>query len=253
MISLTSVCLVTYTIASAIVGVRLLVRASRSRGVPELLAGLSYVGAPALGYPIAIVSSQLPDRAIAVPLYIVGEILLVSGCCCFLVFTVKVFRPGTGWAMTMAWIGSAILVASGFGITRAFVSYTDPVQVTTHARAPLAAMVGVLALSYVWTALEGFRYYRMMRKRMTLGLADAVVTNRFLLWTFSGLTSVAWISVSAIMLAVGYNLATNPINVSATCAGGILNTVFLVLIFMPPAAYTRWLTRSARAPELATV
>ena len=117
---------------------------------------------------------------------------------------------------------------------------------------PLAAMVAVLALSYVWTALEGLRYYRMMRKRMTLGMADAVVTNRFMLWTCSGLTSVAWISVSALMLAAGENLATNPVNVGVTCAGGIANTVFLVLIFMPPASYVRWVQRSARAPELAT-
>jgi hypothetical protein len=64
---------------------------------------------------------------------------------------------------------------------------------------------------------------------------------------------VAWISYAALMLAAGENLARNPVNVSVTCAGGIANTVFLVLIFMPPAAYTRWVERSARAARLATV
>jgi len=252
MASISLIGLVVYTIASAIVGVRLLIRANRSHGVPELLAGLSYVGAPALGYPLAIVSSQLTNRALATPMYLVGETSLVFGCCCFLFFTVKVFRPGASWALTLAGIGSVILVASGVGIVYSWLAYTDPAEVTAHARLPLAAMVGVLLLSYVWTALEGFRYYRMMRKRMALGMADAVVTNRFLLWTLSGVTSMAWISVSAIMLALGYNLARNPINVSVTCAGGIVNTVFLVLIFMPPTAYTRWVTRSARSPQLAT-
>jgi hypothetical protein len=253
MASLSLICLAVYTVASGVVGVRLLMRASRSRGLPELLAGLSYVGAPALGYPMAIISSQLPNRAIAVPMYVAGEILLVSGCCCFLFFTVKVFRPGVGWALWMAGIGSAFMVYSGIGITQAFVSYTDAAEVTAHARTPLAVMVGVLLLSYVWTALEGLRYYRMMRKRMMLGLADAVVTNRFLLWTLSGLISTAWISFSAVLLAAGENLARNPLNVSVTCAGGVANTVLLVLIFMPPASYTRWLARSARAPQLATV
>ena len=221
--------------------------------MPELLAGLSYVGAPALGYPLAIVSSQIPNRAVAVPMYVVGEVLLVFGCCCFLFFTVKVFRPSASWANAMACLGSLILVASGVGILHSFIAYENAAEITAHARLPLAGMVGVLALSYVWTALEGLRYYRMMRKRMALGLADAVVTNRFLLWTLSGLTSVAWISFSALMLAVGENLARNMANVSVTCAGGIANTVLLVLIFMPPAAYTRWVERSARAGQLATV
>jgi len=101
--------------------------------------------------------------------------------------------------------------------------------------------------------LEGMRYYRMMRKRMALDLADAVVTNRFLLWGFSGLTSLAWISVSAFFLAIGANLGTDPIPVTVTSAGGILNTVLMVLIFMPPAAYVRWVERSARSGALATV
>jgi hypothetical protein len=252
MASISLMGLVVYTLASAVVGVRLLIRANRSHGVPELLAGLSYVCAPALGYPLAIVSSALTNRAIATPMYLVGETSLVFGCCCFLFFTVKVFRPSASWALSLAWLGSAVLVGSGIGIVRSWLGYTDPTEITAHARLPLAAMVAVLALSYVWTALEGGRYYRMMRKRMALGMAEPVVTNRFLLWTLSGLTSMAWISFTAVMLALGYNLARNPVNVSVTCAGGLANTVFLVLIFMPPAAYTRWVNRSARAPQLAT-
>jgi hypothetical protein len=252
MASLSLICLVVYTLASGVVGVRLLLRARRSRGLPELLAGLSYVGAPALGYPLAVVASQLPNRAIAVPMYTAGEVLLVFGCCCFLFFTVTVFRASARWANAMAWLGSGVLVCAGVGILHAFIAYQNAAEITAHARLPLSAMVAVLALSYVWTALEGLRYYRMMRKRMALGLADAVVTNRFLLWTLSGLTSVAWISYSALMLAAGENLARNAANVSVTCAGGVLNTLFLVLIFMPPAAYTRWVERSARASQLAT-
>jgi len=250
--NLSLICLIVYTIASGVVGVRLLQRARRSRGLPELLAGTSYVTAPALGYPLAIVASQLPNRVIAVPMYVLGEALLLFGCCCFLFFTMKVFRPGAGWAMWTAWLGTAVLVWSGIGITHSFIAYDKAAEITAHARAPLSGMVAVLALSYVWTALEGLRYYRMMRKRMALGLAEAVVTNRFLLWTLSGLTSLAWISYAALMLAAGENLARNPVNVSVTCAGGIANTVFLVLIFMPPAAYTRWVERSARAARLAT-
>jgi hypothetical protein len=253
MASFSLIGLVIYTVASGIVGVRLLLRARRSHGLPELLAGLSYIGAPAIGYPLAIVSSQLPNRAVATPLYVIGETLLVFGCCCFLFFTVKVFRPSAFWAMALAALGSAILCWSGVRIVHAWLIHTDPVEVSAHAKFPLALMVGVLLLSYVWTAMEGLRYYRMMRKRMALGMADAVVTNRFLLWTFSGLTSVGWMGFSALMLAAGENLATNPVNVAVTCMGGLLNTVFLLLIFMPPGSYLRWVQRTAAGPALATV
>lgn len=253
MAGLSLICLVAYTVVSGVVGVRLLMRASRSRGVPELLAGLAYIGAPALGYPMAIVASLLPRGGIAIPMYVIGEILLVSGCCCFLFFTVTVFRPNVRWATVMAYVGSAVLVYSGVGVTHSFLAYDNATEITAHARLPLAGMVGTLLLSYVWTALEGLRYWRMMRKRMALGLAEPVVTNRFFLWTCSGLLSTAWISFSAILLALGENLARNPVNVTVTCLAGLANSVLLVLIFMPPAAYTRWIERSARAPQLATV
>src|SRR5262245_52830985 len=113
MAGLSLICLVAYTVVSGVVGVRLLIRPRRSHGLPELLAGLAYIGAPALGYPMAIVASAMPHEGIAIPMYVVGEILLVSGCCSFLFFTVTVFRPNAAWAKVMAWIGSAILVYSG--------------------------------------------------------------------------------------------------------------------------------------------
>ncbi len=253
MAGLSLICLVAYTVVSGVVGVRLLMRAHRSHGLPELLAGLAYIGAPALGYPMAIVASQLPHRGIAIPMYVIGEILLVSGCCCFLFFTVTVFRPGVGWAKGMAWLGSLVFAYSGWGVTHSFMTYEDALEITAHARMPLAAMVGILMLSYIWTGLEGLRYWRMMRKRMALGLADPVVTNRFFLWTVSGFMSTAWISFSAVLLAMGENLARNPVNVTVTCISGLANSMLLVLIFMPPAAYTRWIERSARNPQLATV
>jgi len=243
--------LVIYTVASGVVGVRLLLRARKSHGVPELLAGISYLAAPAIGYPLAVMAPQVPNRAVGVPMHMAGEFGVVFGCCCFLFFTVKVFRPGAVWASTLAWLGSAILVWSGVSIVMAFTSYTDPVEVVAKTQLPLSWMVGILLLSYIWIAYEGFRYYRMMRKRMTLGMADGVVTNRFLLWTLSGLTSTSWISVAVFMLATHQSL-TNPINVFATCLGGIVNTVLLVLIFMPPGSYVRWVQRLSQAPQLAT-
>ena len=36
--------------------------------------------------------------------------------------------------------------------------------------------------TFAWTSSEALRYYGLMRRRFALGLADAVVVNRFLIW-----------------------------------------------------------------------
>ena len=250
MIAISLLCLVAYSIASCVVGAKLLVRARGSHGVPELLAGLTYLCAPGLGYPLQIVSMQIPNRGVSIAMNATGEALLVFGCSCFLFFTVRVFRPEARWAAWSAGLGAIALVYGGVGTQLALITYPDPAESLAHARMPGAAVLSVLALVWGWTALEGLRYYRMMRKRMALGLADAVVTNRFLLWGLNGLTSVGWLSVSISMFAAGVNLATNPVVVATTSGGGVANTVFLLLIFMPPTAYTRWVERSARGAAL---
>jgi hypothetical protein len=244
-------CLVAYSLASCVVGIRLLLRAGRSRGVPELLAGLTYLCAPGVGYPLQVASMQLPDRHLAIAMNLSGEALMVFGCSCFLFFTVKVFRPDVRWAAWCAWLGTFGLLYAGIGTAVALLMYVDPAESMAHARLPGGMFLFVLALVWGWTALESLRYYRMMRKRMALGLADAVVTNRFLLWSMNGLTSVGWLSVSITMYARGVNLATSSFAITSTSAGGLANAVLLLLIFMPPAAYVRWIERSARNAALA--
>jgi hypothetical protein len=247
-------CLLAYTLASCVVGVRLLARARRSRGVPELLVGLTYLCAPGLGYPMGIISDQIPNRALALPLNIAGEILLVSGLSCYLFFTVRVFRPEASWAKWGAWLGTAALVYAGVAIEWAVITYPDPEVAFSHSEAPLATLLVVLLVTFGWTGLEGLRYWRMMRKRMALGLAEPAVTNRFLLWGLNGLVSVTWISAAVTLLAIGENPGTHPLGIAVVSAGGVGNTVLLLLIFMPPAWYVRWLERwAARGAALATV
>jgi hypothetical protein len=227
-----------------------LLRSRQSRGVPELLIGLAYVTAPATGYPLAVISPLIPNRAVAVPLHMLAETLLVFGCCCALFFTVKVFRPGQRWALWGAALGSVVLVLAGMEVIWAFSTFTDRTENAHWSRMGTAAMVFVLGLSYGWTALEGLRYHGMMKKRMELGLADAVVTNRFLLWAISGFVSLTWDFVSATCLVAGVDLRTG-VPLLSTSLGGLTNTVLLVLIFMTPAWYARWVTRSARSGALA--
>jgi hypothetical protein len=246
-------CLVLYTVSSLVVSIRLIVRSRRSRGVPELLMGLAFLTAPGIGYPLAVLAPAMPDRELTIAAIVVGEVLIVFGCSCFLLFNAKVFRPSATWATAAACVGIAALVVGGTGVVRAYLSTADIALVGERSRGAMALLLFTLGLGYAWTAIEGTRYHRMLRRRLALGLAEPIVANRFLLWALAGVVSTLWNSVGAWYLITGENVMTHLVPLLATSLGGLVNTVLQILIFMPPAWYARWVGRERGSRELATV
>lgn len=91
---------------------------------------------------------------------------------------------------------------------------------------------------------ESLGYYRHMRKRQVLGLADVVVTNRFGVWGVSaGASSVLVFCILAISLTRSTELGNDPLSAALVSATGVVSSIGWWLSFMPPAAYTRWLRR----------
>jgi hypothetical protein len=245
-------CLVAYTVASFVVGARLVARSRRSRGLPELLIGLAYATAPGIGYPLVVVGRMLPERSEQLLTVWLGQPLIVFGCSCFLFFNAKVFRPGVAWATLASTLGSIVLAIGGAVAIWGYTSTDDAALATARSSLGTGAMLVVLGAAYAWTAFEGIRYRGMMRRRQAIGLADPMVANRFLLWGFAGLVSMTWNAISAIYLLAGANIGVHPVPVISTSVGGLVCTVLQVLIFMPPAWYARWITRAPRAGALAT-
>ena len=105
---------------------------------------------------------------------------------------------------------------------------------------PATGLLTMAVLAYLWSAVESLRYWRLMLRRASLGLADPVATNRFLLWGLAG---------SAMVVGAGSNLLASiatplsvlhPAALLVTSVCGFTNTVALVLTFVPPARYTDW-------------
>jgi hypothetical protein len=250
--ALVLLCLVLYTVASFVVGARLILRSRQSNGVPELLIGLTYLAAAGIGFPLVVGGRMLADRSDQLLTVWLGQPLIVFGCCCFMFFNAKVFRPGAAWATLVSTLGSVVLVIGGSVTVWGYTSTADPALATARSSIGTGTMLTVLGFAYAWTAFEGLRYRGMMRKRQAIGLADPMVANRFQLWAFAGLVSMAWNSISAAYLLAGENIGAHPVPVLATSLGGLTCTVLQVLIFMPPAWYARWITRAPRAGALAT-
>ena len=246
------VCLLLYTVTSLVVGTRLIARARKSRGWPELLMGLTYTAAPGLGYPLLITAPLWGARDASLAVSISGELLVMFGTSAFMIFNAKVFRPSAGWAMSLAYVGVSVIVAGGGAVILAHLSTTEAALIAERSRGGTAAMLTALGAGYGWTAFEGIRYNRMLRKRIALGLAEPIVANRFLLWALAGIVATAWNCVSSYYLIIGANIGTHPVPLLATSIGGLVSAVLQVLIFMPPTRYVRWIERDRQARELAT-
>jgi len=245
-------CLVLYTATSLVVSVRLILRSRRSRGVPELLMGLTFLAAPGTGYPLAVLAPAMPSRELTIAAIVIGEALIVFGCSCFLLFNAKVFRPSASWPTAAACVGIAALVVGGTGVVLAYLSTPDLALVGERSRGAMALLLFTLGLGYAWTATEGTRYHACWRRRLALGLAEPMVANRFLLWAVAGVVSTVWNSIGAYYLLAGANVMTHPVPLLATSLGGLVSAVLQILIFMPPGWYARWVGRERGARALAT-
>jgi hypothetical protein len=113
----------------------------------------------------------------------------------------------------------------------------------------VALAVGAALGAYVWTASESFRYYLSSRRRLRLGLIEASVSNRFLLWS---LAQTGFLAI-ALAAAVTVHLGQNPLQSAgfslAVGVLGLVNSACNVLCFMPPQWYLDWLSRPGATQE----
>ena len=185
--------------ASAIVGVKILLLARRTGGLPEWTIGASLLLAGAVGGGVGLVPAFFPGLPPRTQLAFdqVSSVLNHAGFALLFLFVWRVFRPGEGWAKLFF----AGLIA-GLAIGAAGIAWTlepgvhvsaDPTLVNGWAWLSL----GARTLGYTWAATESFRYYGMLRKRMALGLVDTAVADRFLYW------GVCTTAVTGIWIVVG--------------------------------------------------
>jgi hypothetical protein len=240
-----------FVVVSAVVSMRLLLLARRTKGKPELLLGLGLLGTAVLGYGVLIASALVRglEKPIATTfseraLQAAGQILHDAGVSMILLFVLSVFRAGQRPARALAvallvalWggaLGSELEngfrnpgIGNGFWWLRYAVFWTYP----------------------LWTAVESYRYYAMMRRRVALGLADPVVANRFWLWGAGSLgTALAtWTASSPLFLASdpARMLAWTPVIQLATATIGVVTVALYSLTFFPPPAYQRWVAGGA--------
>jgi hypothetical protein len=237
-----------------VLGIRL-VRLSRRTGAkPELLLGgaLGLMGGIGYGLLITLVFARgwFADDAGAIALIpslsIVAKALHDLGVLLMLAFVLTVFRPTETWARALAGAMATALVVGN--VANALTGGFQTVRMQTGWYWLGFATIGTLP---AWAAIESFLYHGMMRKRQAIGLAHAMVVNRFLLWGIANVFSVlaVWtVSLPSILRVALENQANlAPFTLSLTALWGIGSIGSFWLAFFPPAWYARRVATPAAA------
>lgn len=181
---------------SMVLGVRLLALARRTRKLPELAIGLNFLLAGAVGYALLLAAESL--RLLPAPwdgrASFVGVTAISVGAGFIGLFSRAVFRPASPLA------GLALAALIGWLLLGVFGSWVLHVLGVTSGLGGWlgrwAPNLGLL-LAYGWSAFEPLRFHGLMERRMRIGMGDALVANRLLLW---GLGTGAVAAVTAIHL-----------------------------------------------------
>ena len=165
-----------------------------------------------------------------------------------LTFTRRVFRreSRTAGLAAAAILGMLVIGSLGHGLTTGF----DGSLTSVYAAIYLAGPV----LANAWTAGESLLYYRLMRKRVAVGLAEPLASNRFLLWGVGAGSAAFLLFVNAVQMQLNHQLGTTPslpVRASSLVLLAVLGLVCAVCYlaaFFPPRWYVaRFAARSSEA------
>lgn len=251
---------VLYLVVMTTLGVRLMRLAVRSRQLPEAFLAVHFVLCCSLGYILLIVGlsgARDPDlmstTAVSASIgvgYFVSCVGVFGGIC----FNFLVFRATERWAQVLVAMSAIALVTGyvGYGLQGGF----------AHGRFEggyFWLFYGTYVGGAAWVMVEPLRYYRSMRRRLLLELAEPVVVNRFWLW---GMGSAGRFLMVAGGIIASVGLAEQKTELAPDAVGFTLLAVALIgigvaacygLTFFPPPRYIRFVERrgeSARRRQI---
>jgi len=233
--------------ASAVVGVRLLLLARRTRRLPETALGLAFVLAGTLGYALLFLSAQGAQGGAVLGLPApwlrgagIGSTAL--GSAGLWVFTWRVFRPRARWALALCALGivAALVGIAGEGLSTGFVR---------SERGPWFWLgFAGRSLPFAWASLESLLYHRRMARQAVLGLGNPGVQRRLLLWGVGSGAAAGIFAVGAatLLLTSAPSPFARPLSSIAASGLGLVAAVAFWQAFFPGRRDARGATAAPR-------
>jgi len=227
-------------------GIRLLRLASRTGEAPERILGGMFLctGISFLVYQLSVV---IENEAFWTPCNFAGRVLYLPAAFLLAVFTWRVFRPTSRWALALVCACGVLLVG---GVTGS-VLVGDWEGFSVSSRWFWLEWLGY-TLPFGWAAAESLIQCARARRRLRLGFSDPLVCNRLLLWGMFGtaqvVTSLGTLGQYAAyerasVFTIGWDLMLG--------AFEILSVGLIWLVFFPPARYRAWVEKRAAIADAA--
>jgi hypothetical protein len=220
----------------AVVGVRLLLLAQRTRELPEAALGAAFVLLGAIGYPLSTAARRglLPTDDSNALLMAVGFAAQNLACLAIYWMTARTFRAGERWAR-------GLVVIAGLAFLTSYVGHA----LDSGFRGDTTGSAYYLGLvtrtgAFAWTCFESLRQYTRARRRLALGLVDPLVANRFLLFGLGTGGVFAAFAIFLVAQLLDAKVAEAGWVLAATGAAGLFAAVPTWLAFLPPPFYRRW-------------
>ncbi len=247
--TLTALSMLFTTVVSVVVGVRLLIVAARTRRKPEMLFGVAFVCGGA-GQAFGQIGQRLlwtEAGPLATGMNALCLGMVAMGTVALWQVIRHVFRPEGGVAGGLVAFGCLVTL-----IAYAVRGFDGEFAFVTAGSRGHAIHEGARLVMMSWMVYESTRHYRMLRRRLRLGLADPLATNQLLLWTCSAYAT--WMAAGVITWW-SFGLRIHPLESSVATA--MLVALMLVIgtgmwcAFFPPAALRRHITARAKASAAA--
>jgi hypothetical protein len=227
-----------FVLAACVLGSRLLWLSRRTRALPEFAIGLGLFLMGGMGYPLTVLArhaTSWSDESRAT-LILVNELCSLLGMTAVALFNWRVFRPDS--LLARAAVAGIALAYAGFiaaqGATVGWAGFA------LTGAGPWNQSISLSILTLGWAGWESLRYHMVMRRRQRIGLADAVLVDRFRLWALGILTACAISLITVVMREMGLDLRGSAVGALVIGPLGLLAAGSMWLAFLPPAAYTRW-------------
>lgn len=233
-----------FFVASLTAGLRLVMLWWRTRRLPELLIGIGVLGIGPVGYGFMTMAQLSRTGHPELSRWLLGVAVLAvcTGAFAKYVFNWRVYHPRQALVRWIVWTSGLLL--AGCYATELFTSgFQNQYAQSLGNLGRTALLIGCL----LWGSAEALVYWRKMRRRLRLGLADPVVTNRFFLWGLgAGAAGVGTAVGMVAQIVTGLPAAQMPWLILSSSLHGLTAAVALWLAFVPNQAYLQFIEARAR-------
>lgn len=245
--ALAGISFVLLVVCAGWVGVRLLLIWRRRGGRAEVLLGTMILCLMGIGYPLAVAAQAEAQLGLAVckTLQVIANGMLDVGFGLAYVFTWRVFRPSARWARWLTFTGVLALAFHWAVVAWMLRDVTAMANAIKATRVVAQIAVAAGCIGYAWSAAEALHYHGLLRRRLSLGLADPVTCNRVLLWAVLGVLTTLGLLANTIFLLTHVEVTSDPVALFVNSSIGIGQAAVLYLAFIPPARYAAWINARA--------